>query len=60
MKCERCGKETYSLSMSFMNTEMICRDCKAEERNDPMYEAAREAEMNAVRSGNYNYKGLFG
>ena len=60
MKCERCGKETSSLIMSMMNTDMICRDCKAEERNHPMYEAAREAELNEVQKGNYNYKGLFG
>lgn len=60
MKCERCGKETYSYTMSMMNTQMICMDCKREEQNDPMYEKAREAEMNAIRSGNYNYRGLFG
>lgn len=60
MKCERCGKETNCYTMSMMNTQMICMDCKREERNDPMYEAACEAERNAVRSGNYNYKGLFG
>lgn len=59
MKCERCGKETNSYTMSMMNTQMICMDCKREERNDPMYEMAREAEYNAVRSGNYNYRGLF-
>ena len=58
MKCQRCGKETLVHTMSMFNTEEICMECKEKERKHPMYEAAREADRQAVLSGNYNFKGI--
>jgi len=58
MKCQRCGKETNTYIMSMFNTQEICMECKEKEMQDPRYKEARDAEMAAVRSGNYNYKGI--
>lgn len=60
MKCERCGKETNIHTMSMLNTDLICMDCKEDERKHPLYEQARETELEEVKKGNYNYKGLLG
>lgn len=56
--CERCGKETNTLIMSMFNTEMICMECKTKERNHPDYKKANDADINAIRNGNYNFKGI--
>jgi hypothetical protein len=57
--CDRCGKPLNGCSiMSMYNTDIICMDCKREERNDPRYKRAVEADNAAIRSGNYNFKGI--
>ena len=57
--CDRCGKPLDGLrTMSRFNTDTICMDCEAAERKRPDYEAAREAELAAVRAGDYNFKGI--
>jgi hypothetical protein len=43
--------------MSVFNEDVICMDCKKEEKNDPEYGAAVEAEHEEIRKGNTNYKG---
>lgn len=58
MKCQRCGKETSTTICSMFNTEEICMACKEKERKHPMYEAAREADRQAVLNGNYNFEGI--
>lgn len=58
MKCQRCGKETNLHIMSMFNTQEICMECKVIEENDPRYKVAKEAEYVAVKSGNYNYRGI--
>lgn len=58
MKCERCHKEVRAYTTSMFNTEMICIPCKEKEKEHPLYEKAREAEYNAVKSGNYNFPGI--
>jgi hypothetical protein len=57
--CDRCGKSTSygATTMSVFNEDVICMDCKKEEKNDPEYGAAVEAEIEALRKGNTNYKG---
>jgi hypothetical protein len=40
------------------NTQDLCHDCKAAERNHPKYREAADAEMAAVRNGNYNFPGV--
>ena len=56
--CDRCGKSTNgSTTMSVFNEDVICMDCKKEEKNDPEYGAAVEAEREATMRGDRNYKG---
>lgn len=57
-RCERCGAETYVVSMSWFNTEMICLACQARERAHPDFAAAKAAEEAAVRRGDYNFPGV--
>jgi hypothetical protein len=57
-KCDRCGESTNgSTTMSIFNEDVICMDCKKEEKNDPEYGAAVEAEREAIMRGDRNYKG---
>jgi len=56
--CERCGRETVATIMSMYNTQMICMDCKGEERQRPDYERARKAEEEACRRGDFNFPGV--
>ena len=58
MKCNRCGKETNTYKMSRFNTQNICLECEKIERNHPDYPKAKEAEMEAVKAGNYNFEGI--
>ena len=56
--CDRCGNPTgNTTTMSIFNQDVICMDCKEEERNDPEYKAAAKAEMDAVKRGERDYKG---
>lgn len=57
-KCDRCSKETLSTIMSMFNYDVLCLECKQKEREHPDYEAAREAEADAVRAGNYHFPGI--
>ena len=59
--CERCEKlfGVGARLLSYMNTETICIDCSANEQGHPYYQLAKEAELEQVREGNYNYPGLF-
>ena len=56
--CDRCGEPTNGVTtMSVFNEDVICMNCKKEEKNDPEYGAAVEAESEEIRKGNTNYKG---
>lgn len=55
--CDRCGSNE-PLSMSYLNQDMLCPSCKTKEKQHPRYEEAKEIELAAVKSGNYNYPGL--
>lgn len=56
--CHRCGKLTRGTICSFFNTEQICFDCSFTEMAHPNFTLARDAEIEAVRSGNFNFKGI--
>lgn len=58
MECDRCGNTTSSFITSMFNTDTICHNCLEIERQHPMYEKARETELEAVRTGDYNFKGI--
>lgn len=56
--CDRCNKRLTSRTMSMFNEDCICMDCKAKEREHKNYKKAQDAEINEVRSGNLNFKGI--
>ena len=57
--CDRCGG---SLSggriMSMYSTECLCLDCKEKEKDRADYQAAVKVELDEVKKGNLNYKGI--
>ena len=57
-RCDRCGKSVKALRMSIFNTEMCCDACLGKEKRHPRYKEAKDAEMQAVRNGNYNFEGI--
>jgi len=58
MKCERCGTIHTSLTFSFFNMDMICFNCSDLGRSHPKYLEAREAELEALKRGDYNFPGI--
>lgn len=60
-KCQRCGKITegqFCLIMSYFNTQMICEHCERLEQAHPDYPRARKMELDAIKGGNYDFKGI--
>ena len=57
-RCERFYKETSVTIMSYFNTQIICLGCEKEEQQDPRYAEAKRAENEAVRQGDYNFRGV--
>lgn len=58
-KCKRCGNPTnYMTAFSDFNEDQICTKCKDDEKNDPDYKDAKDAEIEAIRNGDYNYSYL--
>lgn len=56
--CDRCKKPTGgTTTLSIFNEQVICMNCKDEERKDPEYKAADEAADEAYRLGIKNFKG---
>lgn len=56
--CRRCRQQTNITTMSRFNTDIICPSCEEREIAHPKYPEAAEAELRAVRAGNYNFKGI--
>lgn len=57
--CDRCGGSLEGgRIMSMYNEDCICMECKRKEKERPDYAQARDAEMEEVRRGNRNYKGI--
>lgn len=60
-ECDRCHKSLEGgRIMSRFNTDCICLDCAREEKKDPEYEKAVQAELEEIKKGNYNFKGIRG
>lgn len=58
-KCERCKTPTNGTTiMSMFNTQVICMPCKEEEKENPRYMEAVEADRKAIMKGNYNFRGI--
>lgn len=58
MICDRCKKETFAITGSYFNTEMICIECDERERAHPDFARAQEIENQAVKRGDYNFPGI--
>ena len=57
--CDRCHAPLNGgFIMSMYNTDVICMDCKKKETERADYNSAVEADNAAIKSGNYNYKGI--
>jgi len=56
--CDRCGAPLTVRIMSMFNEDVICMDCKKKERQRPDYRRAVEADNEAIRNGNRNFKGI--
>lgn len=56
--CDRCGQEAFIVTTSMFNTDTICINCKKKEKRHPDYKKAVQAELQAVRSGDYNFPGI--
>jgi len=56
--CDRCKDPLGVRTMSKFNREAICMPCKTAEREAPGYIDADDAEVAAVRRGEYNFPGV--
>lgn len=57
--CDRCGGSLEKgRIMSMFNEDCICLTCKEKETKEADYKEAVEAELEEVKRGNYNYKGI--
>ena len=57
--CDKCGKDLKAgRIMSRFDESCLCLDCAEKEKQDPEYAKAVESEMNEIRRGNYNFKGI--
>jgi hypothetical protein len=56
--CDRCLAPTRVSIMSKLNTDVLCMDCKDDEKALPSYQAGAAAETDAVRRGDYNFPGV--
>ena len=57
--CDRCKQKPNMVSVSHMNSDIICVVCMIAEQAHPMYHVAREASQAARVAGDNNYPGLF-
>ena len=59
--CDRCGGSLDGgRILSMYSTECICLACKEKEKARADYQAAVKAELDEVKKGNLNYKGIKG
>ncbi len=58
MKCERCFMPNNVSKMSIFNTQMICPECQKKEEAHPDFNKAKQAELDAVKRGDYNFPGI--
>ena len=60
-KCDRCGSSLDGgRILSMYSTECICLACKEKEKAREDYKQAVQAELEELRNGNLNYKGIKG
>ena len=58
-RCDRCGGSLDGgRTMSMFNEQTICMACKEKEQNRADYRKAVEADNEAIRRGDFNFKGI--
>jgi len=57
-RCQQCYKETRAHIMSMYSTRLICLECKDEETKQPDYREAVDADIAAIKTGDFNFKGI--
>ena len=58
--CDRCHNPTNGkTTMSIFNEDVICMDCKEKESDEPDYMLAKDKELEEIKKGNLNYKGIW-
>jgi len=57
-RCQRCSNPTDIHTMSMFDVSLICMTCKTAEHKHPRYKEACDAERQAVKEGNTNFKGI--
>lgn len=56
--CDRCSNQTDVITMSWFNTEMICKSCSDKELRHPLIKKAKEVERAELLKGNRNFEGI--
>lgn len=56
--CVRCGDRLVAHTMSMFNLDILCIECREDERAAPGYEEAAEAEGGACRAGDFSFTGV--
>ena len=57
-RCQQCYTETNAHIMSMYTTALICLVCKDKETERPDYKKAVDADVAAIKSGDFNFKGV--
>lgn len=55
MVCDRCKAEVKAYRFSYYNEQRVCLPCSDAETKRGDYQACREAELEAVMRGDYNF-----
>lgn len=59
--CDRCGRDLgHGRIMSMFNEDCICLECSEKEKTDKDYKKAVDADIEQIKQGNYNFKGIRG
>lgn len=58
MICDRCGKESSFSTGSYFDTSQVCMECDKAEREHPDFEKARAVELEHVKRGDFNFRGV--
>ena len=57
--CDRCGGSLEGgRIMSSFNEDCICMKCSEEERKKPEFKQAVQADIEQIKAGNFNFKGI--
>lgn len=57
--CVRCREYARISTVSWFNTDVICKTCSEIEEKHPLFQRAKDTERKEVEKGNLNYPGLF-